>query len=71
MSCGAVLLTFGEEGMRFADPNATVMIHDVSSGMYGKIEELKAREWDVFQTSAKDGSNVEELFHSLVNKITQ
>jgi ATP-dependent Clp protease protease subunit len=42
MSCGAVLLTFGEEGLRFADPNATVMIHDVSSGMYGKIEELKA-----------------------------
>ena len=42
MSCGAVLLTFGEEGMRFADPNATIMIHDVSSGMYGKIEELKA-----------------------------
>ena len=42
MSCGAVLLTFGEEGLRFADSNATVMIHDVSSGGYGKIEELKA-----------------------------
>jgi ATP-dependent Clp protease protease subunit len=42
MSCGAVLLTFGEQGMRFADPNATVMIHDVSSGGHGKIEELKA-----------------------------
>ena len=42
MSCGAVLLSFGEQGMRFADPNATVMIHDVSSGGYGKIEELKA-----------------------------
>lgn len=42
MSCGAVLLSFGEEGMRFADPDATVMIHDVSSGGYGKIEELKA-----------------------------
>ena len=42
MSCGAVLLTFGEEGMRFADPDATVMIHDVSSGGYGKVEELKA-----------------------------
>ena len=42
MSCGAVLLTFGEEGMRFADPNATIMIHDVSSGGHGKIEELKA-----------------------------
>lgn len=42
MSCGAVLLTFGESGMRFADPNATIMIHDVSSGGHGKIEELKA-----------------------------
>ena len=42
MSCGAVLLTFGEQGMRFADPDATVMIHDVSSGGWGKIEELKA-----------------------------
>jgi|TARA_E500000331_G_C17252815_1_gene711876 ATP-dependent Clp protease protease subunit len=42
MSCGAVLLSFGEQGMRFADPDATIMIHDVSSGGYGKIEELKA-----------------------------
>jgi len=42
MSCGAVLLTFGEQGMRFANPHATVMIHDVSSGGRGKIEELKA-----------------------------
>ncbi len=42
MSCGAVLLSFGEQGMRFADPNSTVMIHDVSSGGWGKIEELKA-----------------------------
>ena len=42
MSCGAVLLTFGEDGLRFADPNATIMIHDVSSGGWGKIEELKA-----------------------------
>ena len=42
MSCGAVLLTFGEDGMRFAAPDATVMIHDVSSGGWGKIEELKA-----------------------------
>tara|TARA_R110002126_G_scaffold291580_1_gene453927 strand:+ start:4007 stop:4609 length:603 start_codon:yes stop_codon:yes gene_type:complete len=42
MSCGAVLLSHGEQGMRFADPNATIMIHDVSSGGHGKIEELKA-----------------------------
>jgi len=42
MSCGAVLLSFGETGMRFADPDATIMIHDVSSGVYGKVEEMKA-----------------------------
>ena len=42
MSCGAVLLTFGAEGLRFADPGATVMVHDVSSMDRGKVEELKA-----------------------------
>ena len=42
MSCGAVLFSFGEEGYRFMDPNATVMIHDVSSMEWGKVEEMKA-----------------------------
>ena len=42
MSCGAVLFSFGEEGLRFMDPDATLMIHDVSSMDFGKIEELKA-----------------------------
>ena len=42
MSCGAVLFSFGEQGMRFMDPDATVMIHDVSSMDFGKVEELKA-----------------------------
>ena len=42
MSCGAVLASFGDEGRRFADPQATIMIHDVSSMEWGKVEELKA-----------------------------
>ena len=42
MSCGAILFSFGEQGLRFMDPDATVMIHDVSSMEYGKIEEIKA-----------------------------
>ena len=42
MSCGAILFSFGEEGLRFMDPDATVMIHDVSSMDFGKVEELKA-----------------------------
>lgn len=42
MSCGAVLLSCGHEGYRFAAKNATVMIHEVSSVHFGKNEELKA-----------------------------
>jgi ATP-dependent Clp endopeptidase proteolytic subunit ClpP len=42
MSCGAVLFSFGEDGLRFMDKDATVMIHDVSSMELGKVEEVKA-----------------------------
>jgi ATP-dependent Clp protease protease subunit len=42
MSCGAILFSFGEQGKRFMDADATVMIHDVSSMEYGKVEEIKA-----------------------------
>ncbi len=42
MSCGAILFSFGNEGMRYMDEDATVMIHDVSSMEYGKVEEIKA-----------------------------
>ena len=41
MSCGAILFSFGEQGLRFMDPDATLMIHDVSSMAWGKVEELK------------------------------
>jgi len=42
MSCGAVLFSFGAEGHRYMDPDATLMIHDVSSMGFGKVEEIKA-----------------------------
>lgn len=42
MSCGALLLSCGSEGYRFMDPSSTVMVHDVSSGSFGKVEEIKA-----------------------------
>ena len=58
MSCGAVLLTFAEEGMRFADPDSTIMIHDVSSGMYGKVEEIKA--------SAKETERLDEKIFTMM-----
>ena len=42
MSCGALLFSFGTEGYRYVDPDATLMIHDVSSMKWGKVEEVKA-----------------------------
>ena len=58
MSCGAVLFTFGEEGLRFMDPNATVMIHDVSSGQLGKVEEVVA--------SAKETERLNEIVYKMM-----
>ena len=41
MSCGAILFSFGASGKRYMDPDATLMIHDVSSMSWGKVEEVK------------------------------
>ena len=42
MSAGAVLLSCGDNGMRYAAPNATIMIHEVSSFSRGKVGTIKA-----------------------------
>jgi len=42
MSCGVVLATCGAEGHRYIGPNATLMVHDVSSGSFGKNSEIQA-----------------------------
>ena len=75
MSCGAILFSFGDEGRRFMDPNATLMIHDVSSGMLGKIEELKAdvKEAErlndiVYKMMAQNCGKADNYFTKLVDK---
>jgi len=42
MSCGAILMTFGTKGYRYCNADATVMMHDIGSGQWGKIEELRS-----------------------------
>jgi ATP-dependent Clp protease protease subunit len=42
MSAGAVLLAAGTQGLRFASPDALILVHEVSSGAYGKSTEVKA-----------------------------
>ena len=75
MSCGAILFSFGEEGMRFIDPTATIMIHDVSSWEYGKVEEVKASadETDrlnklVYTHMARNCGKKDDYFLKLVHK---
>ncbi len=75
MSCGAILFSFGEEGLRFMDPNATVMIHDVSSMDFGKVEELKAgaKEADrlntkIYTMMARNCGKKDDYFMKIVDK---
>lgn len=42
MSAGAILFGLGNDGLRYMAPHATLMIHEVSSFQYGKVEDLKA-----------------------------
>ena len=75
MSCGAILFSFGEEGYRFMDPNATIMIHDVSSMDWGKVEELKAgaKEADrlndkIYHMMAQNCGKADDYFMKIVDK---
>ena len=74
MSCGAILSSFGEDGLRFMDKDATMMIHDVSSYAFGKIEELKSdvRESErlnkkVYTMMARNCGKPDDYFSDLIH----
>jgi ATP-dependent Clp protease protease subunit len=75
MSCGAILFSFGTQSYRFMDPNATIMIHDVSSMDMGKVEELKAGALEadrlnniVYTMMAQNCGKADEYFMKIVDK---
>jgi ATP-dependent Clp endopeptidase proteolytic subunit ClpP len=75
MSCGAILFSFGEQGLRFMDPDATMMIHDVSSMEHGKVEEIKASAEEaerlnqkVYTMMARNCGKKDDYFLKLVHK---
>ena len=41
-SAAAILLSAGDEGLRYASPLTEIMVHQVSSGVEGKAEEIEA-----------------------------
>ena len=75
MSCGAVLFSFGEEGHRYMSADATLMIHDVSSMGWGKVEEIKADAEEVerlnqkiYRMMATNCGHDEEYFLDIVHE---
>jgi len=75
MSCGAILFSFGTEGYRYMDSDATLMIHDVSSMKWGKAEEIRASADEthrlnkkVYQMMAKNCGKRKNYFLDLVHE---
>jgi ATP-dependent Clp endopeptidase proteolytic subunit ClpP len=60
MSCGAVLASCGTAGHRYIGPKATMMIHDVSSDVWGKTEDVKA--------DAKESERLNQLLYSVLDE---
>lgn len=58
MSCGAVLFSMGEQ--RWISKTATIMIHDVSSMEWGKVEEVKA--------GANEADRLNQVIYKLMAK---
>ncbi|XP_031501877.1 ATP-dependent Clp protease proteolytic subunit 6, chloroplastic [Nymphaea colorata] len=52
-SQGALLLAGGEKGMRFAMPNARIMIHQPQSGCGGHVEDVKRQVNEAVQSRHK------------------
>ena len=61
-SMGAVLLTAGAKGKRFALPNARIMIHQPHGGMEGTAEEIMIH--------AKEFANVKERLNKIMIRHT-
>lgn len=54
MSAGAVLLSCGADGFRFASPNATIMIHGAwETGISGNADEVKVSAEELMRLSKK------------------
>ncbi len=48
-SMGSLLLTAGEKGMRFALPNARVMVHQPSGGFQGQASDIERHAQDIIK----------------------
>lgn len=61
-SMGSVLCSSGEKGKRYALPNSTIMIHQVSSGAYGQNADI--------QIAARETQKWQNLLYRILAKNT-
>lgn len=59
MSAAVVLASCGTTGYRFASPNSTYMVHEVSTGASGKIGEV--------EVDAKEGKRLNDVMLSIMS----
>ena len=48
-SMGSLLLAAGEKGMRFATPNALIMVHQPSGGFQGQASDIERHAQDIIK----------------------
>jgi ATP-dependent Clp endopeptidase proteolytic subunit ClpP len=75
MSCGAVLLSAGTKGYRFASPRATILIHEAATELSGKTSDIinDARNIELLNDNlmeilAQNSNRPKKFYQSLVNK---
>jgi ATP-dependent Clp protease protease subunit len=52
-SMGSLLLTAGEKDMRFATPNARIMVHQPSGGFRGQASDIERHARDIMETKRR------------------
>ena len=52
-SMGSLLLTAGEKGMRYALPNARIMLHQPSGGFQGQASDIERHAEDIIKTKRR------------------
>ena len=75
MSCGVILASCGAKGLRYISEDATLMIHDVSSGAWGKNSEIQASADEtkrlnekIYQILAENTGKTAKWFDKKINK---
>ena len=68
-SMGSLLLTAGEKGLRFALPNARILVHQPSGGFQGQASDIERHAQDIIKTKRRlneiyakhTGQSIEEI----------